>query len=118
VSGGAPGGGSPLQFTPQQVAALERLGARGFAPAAWPMYERQVGVRKGNCAALLAPVEGGGFRIAATGYLVAGQLGVKITRGERMLYVWKKHEIEATPDREAELQHFVQELRDALLAAT
>jgi hypothetical protein len=47
-----------LEFTPQQMGILERLRQRGFAFAAFPLYASYVGVKKGNCAALLAPQNG------------------------------------------------------------
>ena len=43
-----------MDLTPQQLAILARLQQRGFEVVAFPMYESYVGVRKGNCGALLA----------------------------------------------------------------
>jgi hypothetical protein len=48
-----------MDFTPQQISILERLQARDFQIVAFPMYANYVGVRRRNCAALLAPVSAG-----------------------------------------------------------
>ena len=45
-----------MELTPQQKDILDRLRSRGLEIVAFPMFESLVGVRKGNCAALLAPV--------------------------------------------------------------
>ncbi len=96
---------------PQQTAILEKLLAKGFAFASFPLYPNYIGVKKGNCAALLAPVEQHALRMFGEAcYLVDGQLGVRVTRGAQKLYVWKKKELAVTAEREAELVAFRQEL--------
>ena len=105
-----------LDLTAEQVAILERLRARGFQFVAFPMYANYIGVKKGNCAALLAPVEACSFKIfGEPAWLVSGNLSVRITRGGRQRFVWKKESLEASPERLAELQHFAAELADLLL---
>lgn len=103
-----------LDLTPEQIAVLESLVGRGFALVAFPLYASYLGVRKGNCAALLAPVPGGGFQLFGSAfYLVAGQPAVRVQQGDRSYFVFKKSRIEATAERDAELQEF----REALSAA-
>jgi hypothetical protein len=98
-------------LTPQQTSLLEGLIATGFAIVAFPMYASAIGVRRGDCAALLVPVTGGGLKLQGEPcYVVNGNLAVAIFRGERKLYVWKKTEVAATPEREAELKSFRQDL--------
>ncbi len=105
-----------LELTPQQTAVLARLLARGFQPVAFPLYANAVGVRKGNCAALLGPVEGGRLRLLGQpAYLVDGSLSVGVRRGGRHWFVWKKKHIEATSERRAELEQFTAELAALLL---
>ena len=100
----------------QQTTVLERLRTRGFHFVAFPMYANYVGVKKGNCAALLAPVKAGGFTVfGEPTYLVAGNLSVRIIRGGRQWFVCKKESLEASPERLAELQHFLADLADLLL---
>jgi len=104
-----------LELTPHQLSVLEQLAREGFQLVSFPLYPNAVGVRKGNCAALLGPVEGGGVKFAAVPcFLVAGNLSVRVSRGGRQYFVWKKEQVEVTPEREAELERFVAELRALL----
>lgn len=103
------------QLTPQQMKTFERLFAAGFRPIAIPPYESALCVRRGECAALLAPVPNAGLRLlAAPTYIVDGNLGVKLKRGKGEVFVWKKKELEATPERLKELENFRQELTSIL----
>ncbi len=103
------------QLTPQQMKTLERLCAAGFRPIAIPPYESALCVRRGECAALLTPAANAGLRLlAAPTYIVDGNLSVKLTRGQGQVFVWKKKEIEATPERLNELATFRQELTSIL----
>lgn len=103
------------ELTPQQMKTFERLFAAGFRPIAIPPYESALCVRRGECAALLAPVPNAGLRLlAAPTYIVDGNLGVKLKRGKGEVFVWKKKELEATPERLKELENFRQELTSIL----
>lgn len=108
-----------LDLTPQQVAVLERLRDSGYTLVAFPMYAQHVGVRRGDCAALLAPA---GERMKIYGeacWLVNGNMSVRVRRpessGAREWFVWKKQQVEATGERLAELKSFRAELERALL---
>ena len=73
-----------LELSPQQIAVLERLVAQGFQVVPFPPYANAVGLRKGNCAALVGPAEGGGMKLVAEPcYLVDGNLSVRVSRGDR-----------------------------------
>ena len=99
------------ELTPQQMRIFERLFEAGFRPIAIPPYESALCVRRGECAALLSPVPNAGLRLlAAPTYIVDGNLSVKLKRGKSEVFVWKKKEIEATPERLNELAEFRQEL--------
>jgi hypothetical protein len=103
------------ELTPQQMKTLERLFAGGFRPIAIPPYESALCVRRGECAALLAPVANGGLRLlAAPTYIVDGNLSVKLKRANGEVFVWKKKEIEATPQRLKELDEFRRDLTSIL----
>jgi hypothetical protein len=103
------------ELTPQQMKTLERLFAAGFRPIAIPPYENALCVRRGECAALLAAVANAGLRLlAAPTYIVDGNLSVKLKRGKGEVFVWKKREMEATPERLEELEKFRQELMSIL----
>ena len=103
------------ELTPQQMKTLERLFAAGFRPIAIPPYENALCVRRGECAALLAPVANAGLRLlAAPTYIVDGNLSVKLRRGNGEVFVWKKKEVVASPERLKELESFRQELASIL----
>jgi hypothetical protein len=104
-----------LELSPQQMQVMERLIAAGFRPIAIPPYESALCVRKGECAAVLAPVPNGGLRLLAPpSYLVEGNLSVKLKRGAGEVFVWKKKEVEATREKLKELDSFRVEITEIL----
>jgi len=105
-----------MDLTPLQLVILERLHARGYEIVAFPMYASHVGIRRGNCAALLAVIASGGFALfGSASYLIGGNFAVRVKRDGRDLFVWKKEKLEATAARLAELEVFANALSDALL---
>jgi hypothetical protein len=107
------------ELTPQQMKIFERLFGAGFRPIAIPPYENALCVRRGECAAVLTPVPNGGVRMLAPAtYIVDGNLGVKLKKGDREVFVWKKREIEATPERLEELEAFRRDLTSILEEGT
>lgn len=105
-----------LDLTPKQAALLQRVLSLGFELIALPVYPNHVGIRRGNCAALLSPVPPETFRVfAEPAYLVDGNLSVRITIDEHNYFIWKKQKLEATAARRAELTSFAADLSDALL---
>ena len=100
------------ELSPQQIAILERIITHGFHVVAFPLYANAVGIRSGNCAALLDPIAGGGFRVYGEPcMLLDGNLTVRVTHKGRSWFVWKKQKLEATPERLSELDRFVAELK-------
>jgi hypothetical protein len=100
-----------VELTPRQMQTLERLFTAGFRPIAIPPYESALCVRRGECAALLSPVANGGLKLLAPpSYLLEGNLSVKVKKGASEVFVWKKSEIAATPERLSELETFRKEL--------
>jgi hypothetical protein len=105
-----------MELTHRQLAILSRLSDRGFEVVAFPMYESCVGVRRGNCGALLAPAESDGFTLyGEPSYLVAGGLSARTIQSDGHWFVRKKDKVEASPERTAELESFAAELVNALL---
>jgi hypothetical protein len=105
-----------MDFTPQQLSILERFHARDFEIVAFPMYANYVGVRKGNCAALLAPVATEGFRLhGQPAYLIGGNFSVRVKREGLDWFVWKKEKLEVTAARLTELESFSSQLSEVLL---
>jgi hypothetical protein len=101
-----------MEFSPQQMAILQRLAAKEFALVAFPLYANAVGVRKGSCAALLDPIANGGFRVFGEPcVLLEGNLTVRITEKQKTWFVWKKLRLEVTAERLLELESFVAEIK-------
>lgn len=106
-----------MDLTPKQAVLLQRVLSLGFELIAFPVYPNHVGIRRGNCAALLAPVAADTFRVfAEPAYLVDGNLSAQITLDGHGYFIWKKQKLEATPARRADLASFSADLADALLA--
>jgi hypothetical protein len=100
------------ELSPRQITILEGIITHGFNIVAFPLYANAVGIRSGNCAALLDPIAGGGFRLYGEPcMLLDGNLTVRVTDKGRVWFVWKKQRLEATPERLAELDRFVPELK-------
>ena len=98
---------------------MERLFEAGFRPIAIPPYESALCVRKGNCVAALAPVPNAGLKmLAPPSFMVDGKFSVKLKRGSGEVFVWKKKELEATPERLRELESFRSELKEILESPT
>jgi len=104
-----------VELSPRQIQVIERLLAAGFRPIAIPPYESALCMKKGNCAALLAPVPNGGIEVLAPpSHLVDGNFSEKLKRGSGEVFVWKKKEVEATPEKLKELESFRRELTEIL----
>lgn len=104
-----------LELSSEQIAVLERIAKNGFTIVAFPLYASAAGVRRGDCAALLAPVAQNGLRLLGEPcWMIDGNLTVRIRRNDRDLFVWKKQAVEVTPGRIAELAAFRRDL-DQLL---
>jgi hypothetical protein len=100
-----------IELTPQQMQTMERLFEAGFRPIAIPPYESALCIRKGECAAVLAPVQNSGLKLLAPAtYLVDGNLSVRLKKASGEVFVWKKRELEATRERLEELDSFRREL--------
>lgn len=104
-----------IELSPRQMQVMERLFEAGFRPIAIPPYESALCMRKGNCVAALAPVREGGLKLLApASFLVDENFSVKLKRGSGEVFVWKKKEVEATPERMRELDAFRTELQEIL----
>ena len=104
-----------MELTEEQVRVVERLVGAGFRPMAIPPYESALILRKGECVALLGPVENGGLKLLApVTFLVDGNLSVRLKKGSGDVFVWKKKEMLATPEKLKELEEFRAELAGIL----
>jgi hypothetical protein len=99
------------EFTKTQTNVLQRLFEAGFRPIAIPPYEKALCVHRGECAALLAPVENGGLQLMApVTVILDGNLSVRLKKTSGDVFVWKKTELPATKERLNELEKFREEL--------
>ena len=90
---------------------VERLFGAGFRLVAIPPYESALIMHKGECAAVLGPVENGGLKLLVpVAILVDGNLSVKLKKSSGDVFVWKKKEMAATEERLKELEDFRVEL--------
>ena len=103
------------EFTPPQMKTLERLFEAGFRPIAIPPYEKALCLRRGEYAALLAPAENAGLKLLANPtLLIDGNLSVKLRKKSGEVFVWKKSEVPASPERLTELEEFRRDLTSIL----
>ena|SRR5690348_4761171 len=104
-----------MDLTRQQAEVLQRLDTLGFVIVAFPMYANYIGVRKGECAALLAPAPSGGFTIfGSPTCMVGNNMGARVKHSDGDYFVWKNEKLEATPQRTSELDKFSAELTSNL----
>ena len=106
-----------MELTVGQIALLERLRTRGFQLVAFALYEKKIGVRKGNCVALLDPEEGQLSVFGEPAYLVAGNLSAMVAAADGKFFIWKQNRVPATPERLEELERFGKELGEVLAQA-
>jgi isopentenyl phosphate kinase len=100
-----------MELTEVQMRVVERLFEAGFRPIAIAPYESALIVHKGECAAVLGPVENGGLKLLVpVTFLVDGNLSVKLKKSSGDVFVWKKKEVAATEERLKELEEFRAEL--------
>jgi hypothetical protein len=105
-----------MDLTPKQAALLQRILSHGFELNSFPVYPNHIGIRRGNCAALLSPAAPDTFQVfAEPAYLVDGNLSARITLDGHDYYIWKKQKLAATAARRAELASFAADLTEALM---
>ena len=104
-----------FELTAKQMTVVERLLEAGMRPVTVPLYEKALCMQRGACVALLSPVENGGLRLLASPtFLINGNLSVRIKRGDGGVFVFKKDELPATPQRLEELDRFRSDLVELL----
>ena len=104
-----------MELTDGQMRVVERLFEAGFRPIAIPPYESALIMRKGECVALLGPVENGGLKLLApVTFLVDGNLSVRLKKSSGDVFVWKKKEVAATEEMLKGLEAFRGELAGIL----
>ncbi len=104
-----------VELTPAQISVLECLAASGFRITRLPLYENAIVVVAGNCAALLGTDANSRLRLLAPpSFRIENNLAVRVTRGAKDFFVWKKKELEATSARLQELEQFTATIKRIL----
>jgi hypothetical protein len=103
-----------LELTPQQIATLQELLDAGYQFTAIEHVTRQVAVEKNGFIALLDPADGKLKLFGQIGYRLGEGIGMLIERGGKRYFVWKKQEVEATPDLLAAYRRVRAELMEML----
>src|SRR5690348_15406218 len=104
-----------VELSPRQMQVMERLFEVGFGPIANPPGERAMRIMTRNSVTARAPVPDAGLKLVApASYLIGGNFGVKLKRGSGEVFVWKKKEVETTPESVRELESFRAELQEIL----
>lgn len=96
---------------------LQRIYLAGFELQTYDRFPKAIGVVKGNCVALMTATASGLTTIGTPGWRIGEVLGVLVEKNGRKVFQAKSEEIEATPERLAELKTFEEELSQ-LLAPT
>src|ERR1700727_105167 len=100
-----------FEFTPRQMKILEELVAAGFRPVAIPPYDSALCLRRGDGAVVLSQEPTGGLRmLAPPSFIIDGNLSVKLRRGGKDVFVWKKTEIDVTPESSKDVATFREDL--------
>jgi len=86
----------------------------GFEIESFERYPNSVGVRKGNCIALVQLADGGLRMVGRPGWRMGELLGVLVERDGKQVIQAKSELVEATPERLSELESFSRELDDLL----
>ena len=96
---------------------LQKLYLAGFELQTFDRFPKAIGVRKGNCIALLTASPTGLTTIGAPGWRMGEVLGVLTEIQGRKVFQAKSELVDATPERLQELKQFGEELQQ-LLAPT
>ncbi|HXE74226.1 MAG TPA: hypothetical protein VNN18_01140 [Candidatus Xenobia bacterium] len=105
----------PAPLTDAHLPLLQALSAAGFELVALPRFPGYVAAKKYDCAVLLEPLEDGGLRrFTAVGYLIEGNLAVRVQKGGEEWFVWKARQVRATPELLAAVRQFEADLAASL----
>ena len=99
---------------PDPEKQLEAIYLAGFEIETFERYPNSLGLRKGNCIALVQAAPDGLRIIGQAGWRMGEVLGVLVERAGKQLFQAKSELVEATPERLRELEGFRRELEDLL----
>ncbi len=94
---------------------LEKLLSRGFRFRSFPAYPRHLGVEKYNCAALLEQTADGEWKqFSSAGYLLDGQIALRVERHGQPMFVYKSKQLPAQGEPLENFERFLRELESVL----
>jgi len=99
---------------PDPAKQLEAIYLAGFEIETFERYPNSLGLRKGNCIALVQASPDGLKTIGQAGWQMGEVLGVLVERAGKQVFQAKSELVEATPERLRELEDFRHELEDLL----
>lgn len=94
---------------------LQRVYLAGFEVETFERYPKLVGVRRGECLALLAPGPEGLQVVGTPGWRMGEMIGVLVEKDGRQVFQNKSEIVEATPERLEQLRRFREELANLLV---
>jgi len=97
---------------------LQRLYLAGFEFQTFERFPNSVGVIRGECIALLMPTPDGMQMIGTPGWRIGEVMGVLTEVGGKKVFQFKEQQVEATPERMAELQRFRDDMKRAMAGDT
>ena len=99
---------------PDPAKQLETIYLAGFEIETFERFPNSLGLRKGNCIALVQAAVDGLKIIGQPGWRMGELLGVLVERAGQRVFQAKSELVEATPERLRELECFQRELDDLL----
>jgi hypothetical protein len=103
-----------LELTTEQIGKLQKLLNAGFQFTVIEHVTRQLAVEKNGFIALLDPADGKLKLFGQIGYRIGEGIGMLVEHSGKPAFVWKKQEVEATPDLLATYQRVKAELTEIL----
>jgi hypothetical protein len=97
---------------------LQALYAAGFDLQTFDRFPRAIGVLRGSCIVLLQPGSNGLEMVGRPGWRMGEVLGVLTELKGRQVFQAKAEIIDATPERQQELNQFANAVRDILAGSS
>jgi hypothetical protein len=99
---------------PDPAKQLEAIYLVGFEIETFERFPNSLGLRKGNCIALVQASNDGLKIVGQPGWRMGELLGVLVERAGQRIFQAKSELVDATPERLLELEGFRRELEDLL----
>src|SRR5512140_2654106 len=94
---------------------LQKIYLAGFELETFERYPKLIGVRRGECIALLTPGIDGLQVVGTPGWRMGEVMGVLVEKDGRQVFQNKSEALDATPERLEELRRFREDLANLLV---